>query len=151
AIARVELADNGARFSVRVTDAAGTAVTSTEAVLTVIADTTPPTVVSATGIDITTVKVVFSEPVSAASAEVATNYQINGNVTIQATKLEGDSTVVLTTSQQTFKTTYTLTINGIRDRSVAANHIASDTHATFTTPTPRVAFAVQSRASGVSW
>ena len=103
--------------------------------LTVIADTIPPTVVSATGMDLTTVNVVFSEPVTAASAEVAANYQISGNVTIQATKLIGDSTVVLTTSQQTFKATYTLTINGIRDRSVAANPIATDTQSTFTTPT----------------
>ena len=147
----VQIQDDQARFSVRVTDAAESSVTSQEAVLTVLADTTAATVVSATGMNVTTVNVVFSEPVTAATAEAKDNYRISGNITVESAKLVGDSTVVLTTIPQTIKASYTLTINGIRDRSAAGNQIATDTQATFRTPTPTVAIPLQHRASGVSW
>lgn len=70
--------DNGAKFSVRISIIGGNTETSSEATLTVAADTIRPTVVSAStdaaGVNVT---VTFSEPMGA-SAAIAGNYTING-------------------------------------------------------------------------
>lgn len=88
--------------------------TSTDATVTVTADTTPPTVVSATpGADNASVTLVFSEPVDAATATAAGNITINGlavnNVTVNGT------TVQLSTAAQAEGAPYTITLKGIKD------------------------------------
>jgi hypothetical protein len=71
-------ADNGARFSVRVSILGGATITSPEALLTVEADTIRPTVVSATTTGAgSTIVITYSEPMGA-SVESPATYAING-------------------------------------------------------------------------
>jgi hypothetical protein len=129
----VAAADTGAKFKCTVTSSLGT-VTSQEATLTVKSDTTPPALVSVTASnDLKHVTVVFSKPVTQASAEVTANYQIAG-LTISAASLSSsdNATVVLTTSSQAENTGYTLTVNNIKDTSTAGNTIAANTTKAFT-------------------
>lgn len=132
AIANAPFTDNGARFSVVVSGAQGSPVTSAEAVLTVTQDATAPTVVSASGGgDFVSVTVMFSERMDQATAETSGNYQISGNVSVSAATLVNDTTVVLTTSRQTGGQTYTLTLNNLRDRAATPNTIAAGTTVEF--------------------
>jgi hypothetical protein len=119
--------DNGATFRA-IVSLAGTSVTSQVATLTVTADTIPPTLVSALRpfASATTVRVVFSEPVTAATANSAANYSINnGAVAVTAAALATDGkTVDLTTAAIAKGTSNTLTVNGVRDTGnnpIAAN------------------------------
>jgi len=125
----VSAADNGAQFTVTVTGAAGSPVTSNPATLTVNTDTTPPTIVSAAGGSTSTsplsgVSVVFSERMDATSAGTAGNYSISGGVTISGVIVLDDTRVVLRTSAQTPSTTYTLTVNNLKDLAATPNTIA---------------------------
>jgi hypothetical protein len=118
-----------------------TSVTTQEATLNVTADKAPPAVVSAAGSDDSKhVTVVFSEPVTASSAQNANNYRIN-NLTVTAAALSTNdhATVLLTTSVQAPATVYTVTINNIKDTSSAANAIAADTKITFKSEELKVA------------
>jgi hypothetical protein len=85
-------ADNGAKFSVQVSMVGVASQTSSEAILTVGADTTRPTVLSvvanAAGTSLT---VTYSEPMGP-SAAVAGNYTINGTAASSVT-LDGTATV----------------------------------------------------------
>lgn len=96
------------------------------------AETVPPTLVSAVRscLDLSSVRVVFSEPVGAASSQNAANYSITSydGQTIpvsSAVREAGLSSVVLTTSAPlTNGNIYTLTVNNVRDFSgntIAAN------------------------------
>ena len=133
-------ADNGAAYKCTVANALGT-VTSTAATLTVKSDTTPPTVVSAkASVDFTHVTLVFSEPVTVASAETTGNYKFDNGLTVSAAALDTNifKTVVLTTSAQQPALTYTITINGVKDQSYGANPIAADTKVTFVSESLKV-------------
>ncbi len=145
--------DAGAQFSVRVGDASGSSVVSASAtLLTVTPDTTPPTLVSATGLDFMHVQVVFSKPVTLATAESVTNYLISDSICVSGAELTIDpTTVLLTTCPQTASSTYTLTVSGVRDATSGNNLIAPGTTATFTTPLPLITLPVQHRAAGVQW
>ncbi len=64
----------------------------------------------------------FNETVTRESAENTDNYEINGGITVDAAVLEEDNlSVVLTTSALAEKTTYSLTVSNIVDRSPNAN------------------------------
>ena len=128
----VTLADHGASFRCVVTNSYGTA-TSTSASLTVLADTTPPTIVSVGNLgEPTRVTVLYSEPVEAATATNPGNYGLNSGANVQAAVFGGDTrTIVLTTSTLSVGTTYTLTVNNVRDRASTPNTIAPGTQATF--------------------
>jgi hypothetical protein len=96
----------------------------------------PPTVASITGSALfNSVRVTFSEPLDPVSATTAANYSLNNGVTISSATLhsasaEGDSnTVVLATSLQPTNTSFTLTINNVKD--VSGNTIVANTQATF--------------------
>ncbi len=107
---------NAGQFTVVVSNGLGTATSS--AALTVIPDTTPPTLASADRdyVSSTTVSVVFSKAVSAATATVAANYAINNGVTVSSAVIGATpDTVVLTTSPITFGPAYALTVNGVAD------------------------------------
>lgn len=125
-------ADNGAKFSVVVGGAQGTA-TSGEATLTVNKDVTPPTIVSAAGSpSYTKATLSFSEPVDPATATVLANYSISPALAISAAEVRDLTNVVLTTAKQTpGATAYTVTVNGVKD--IPGNTIAANSQVTFYT------------------
>jgi hypothetical protein len=95
-------------------------------------DTTPPTISSVTA-DETSVMVVFSEPVEQTSAETISNYTIDNGITISNAILNADlRSITLITNPHTDGTTYTLTINNVRDRASTPNTIAPNSIATYT-------------------
>jgi hypothetical protein len=123
-------ADNGAKFSALVA-VQGKSATSTEATLTVTADSAPPTVASATGSGtFNSVTLVFSEPVVAPSATTAANYTVSGGVTVSAATLVNATTVQLSTSTQAENTPYTVTVSNVQDN--AGNTIAANSTVSFT-------------------
>jgi len=86
-IPSVAVSDSGAKYSVKITDASGSA-TSSEALLTVNADSTAPTLVTAYPYSFNEVIVVFSEPIPDATAlqgssfTLSTGQPINGVVRV---------------------------------------------------------------------
>jgi hypothetical protein len=118
---------NAGQFTIVVSNALGTATSSVA--LTVIPDTTPPTLVSADRdyVSSTTVSVVFSKAVSAATATATANYAINSGVTVSSAVIGATpDTVVLTTSPITFGPAYVLTVHGVSDQD--GNVIAAGSH-----------------------
>ncbi|HLX65153.1 MAG TPA: Ig-like domain-containing protein, partial [Planctomycetota bacterium] len=98
-----------------------------------LADTTPPTISSVFSVNTNTkVTVVFSEPLDPTSAVNIANYGITpGPITISNAAQSADqTTVTLTTSPLAGATTYTLTVNNVKD--VALNTILPNSTATFT-------------------
>ena len=129
----VAMADSGSTFRCFIANAQGTTNTS-EAVLTVLPDTTRPALTSVANLgDNQSITVYFSEPVENASGSVAANYTINNGVTV-LTAAPGDDarSVVLTTSPLQFLTTYLLTVNNVRDRAVIPNTILPNSQMSFT-------------------
>ena len=104
-----------------------------KSVTPIAADVTRPTVVRITGSAfLTNVTIGFSEAVTNSTASVAANYQIAGLPVYGAWLKPDGSNVVLATAPQTPGTTYTVVINNIRDCSLNANVIATDTTTNFT-------------------
>jgi uncharacterized repeat protein (TIGR03806 family) len=124
------LADNGKVFRCVVSNASG-AVTSSPATLTVVADITPPSLVSALNQDQTHITIVFSEPLEAASATNASNYSVNGGITVQGATLVSAQTVSLTVTLLTFSNSYTVTVNNVHDRASIPNTIAINSQISF--------------------
>ena len=131
-LATTTLADNGAQFSVTVSNAFSS-VTSGGATLTVLAETNPPTLARlAGGPTMDRVVLAFSEPVMAATANNAANYRLSGGLNVLAARLQPDQTnVVLTTSLQPEGVPCSLTVTGVTD--VASLHNAANTTSNFTT------------------
>lgn len=137
AFASVTLADAGT-YAVVVSNQYGS-VTSSNVVLTVKpADTVAPTMQYAAGTkSFTGVRIWFSESLNQASAETVANYQISGGLTVSAAKLAaapgqaGDNIVELTTSAQAPGTTYTVTVNNVKDQSAPGNSIAAGSAISF--------------------
>lgn len=129
----VALSDNASTFSCAITNNYGWTNSAT-ATLTVLPDTTRPTILSAVNLgDNTRVTVLYSEPVEAASATNASNYALNLGASISAARFAGDDrTVVLTTSPLNNGPTYTLTVNNVRDRATTPNTILPNSTAQFT-------------------
>lgn len=125
-IARVSHADNGAKFKAVVTGAQGSA-TSDEAVLTVNADTTPPTVLLASTRLGTSVIVEFSEYMDAASATNTANYAIAG-ITFTGATLSDDGMVVTLTLSGSLPANFEVTLGGMKD--FAGNAIPAGTKVT---------------------
>src|SRR5262249_29891038 len=107
--------NNGQVYSCAVSDASGS-ITSVLATLTVIADTNPPTLVSAASVGQSTLAIAFSKPVEAASAANALNYTVSGALSVSAASLADPQTVWLTVSPVTYGSNYTVTVNNVRDR-----------------------------------
>jgi hypothetical protein len=105
-------------YTVTVNGAQGSA-TSNAAVLTVSSDSEAPTIALATGSDaFNAVKVVFSEPVDAATGGNASNFKLSGGLTISGASVgaaPNDNTVILQTSKQSVGTEYTVTVNNVQD------------------------------------
>ena len=127
----VTLADQGARFSVALTNKYGAAL-SEEAVLTVIPDLTIPTLVKVENRANRILKVTFSEALLASRAQIAANYQVSGNASVEGAVLEPDGqTVVLTVSPLIYGESYTLTVSGVSDRAGAPNFILPRSQSSF--------------------
>jgi hypothetical protein len=128
----VAASDNGAQFRCAITNSQGST-NSSAATLTVLADTTPPTIASVANLgDNTLLTILFSEPVEPASATNPLNYGINNGVGVNTSSFGGDMrTIVLRTSPMSVGVVYTLTVNNVRDRAATPNTIAPNTQATF--------------------
>jgi len=88
-------------------------------------DQTPPTIETAAGAD-EKIRVVFSEPVERASAENASNYAVDGDVSINAAALASDQrSVTLTPSALTDGAEYILSIKNIKDQAKVPNTLVS--------------------------
>jgi hypothetical protein len=96
-------------------------------------DTVPPTITKVTGSSsFNRVTVTFSEPVTAATAGVVSNYSFAGTpgLTISAVTVLNSTNVALTTSAQAEGASYTLRVSNIKDTSAAGNTITANTQAT---------------------
>ena len=95
---------------------------SGEASATTGSDENPPKLSSVAAQSATSVKVVFNEPVTKASAEKTGNYEISDGIGVSGASLDGDNTsVMLTVSTLTLKKTYTLNVSNITDRAATPN------------------------------
>ncbi|HKQ39318.1 MAG TPA: immunoglobulin domain-containing protein [Verrucomicrobiae bacterium] len=130
------IGDDGAKFKVSVSLAGGTVLTSSEALLRVSNDTTPPTALSAsTDAYGTNLTVVYSEVMDATTTANAANYQVDGGaVTITAATLVNPTTAQLSLGQALAGcVNHTVRITGVRDQF--QNVIAtSPTNLTFLAP-----------------
>ena len=124
-IVSTDMTNNGATFKVVVSNSSGN-VTSSEATLFINADTISPTILAAFVIQDNRVDVMYSEEVTAITAENIDNYQFNLGINIISAVLSDDQkTVKLQTSPLSPDISYTVTVNNIRDISTA-NQIAVD-------------------------
>jgi hypothetical protein len=117
--------ENNHQIKVRVSNPANAAgVTSTAAILTVIRDTTPPTVLKASASsDGNQVTVVFSKPVDVNNTAVdPSNYSINQGVVISyITSLSGTTVALHLTTPLPGGFSYILSIHGVQDTSSTPN------------------------------
>lgn len=102
-------------------------------VITPLGTPNPPAIISVKGqVDRRHVQITFSKPVEDAAATVS-NFGLSGGLSISAAELDPATkrTVTLTTSQQSLNTLYTVTVNGVRDRTPQHNTIASNSTGSF--------------------
>ena len=98
------------------------AATSTVAHLSMAPDQIPPTLVAAFATnDFNTVLVVFSEPVSAATATDVSHYSFSPAVTILSAQQVAPNQVLLVTSGRDPQFEYTLSVAGVTDQADVAN------------------------------
>ena len=99
----------------------------------------PPILVEATSpLGGSTVVLTFSKPMADSATNIA-NYALSGGLTVTRAVLEPNNKlkVTLTTSLQTPATTYTVTVNGLRDRTAGQVPIAPNSTASFTSSRAR--------------
>ncbi len=122
----VTLADSTSRYRCAITNSLGTT-NSSEAILTVLPDTTRPTVTTVGNLgDDTIVFVAFSEAVEAASATNTANYVVSNAVNVLRASLGQDGrTVILTTTPMPAGVTNLITISAVRDRASTPNSMLS--------------------------
>jgi len=165
------LADTGAKPDLTttaipgITDLAGNPLAQIDTLSVVEQDTAKPIVISATGSGEIGVSILFSESVFAGTAEIIGNYNIVESttllpLTVTSSVMSGGAgvngnKVVLTTSAQTFNTTYTITVNAnVTDLATIANGVNpvanSGTFSGFTPIATAVAGAGQ-RQNTISW
>ncbi|MDB6039503.1 MAG: Spore coat protein CotH, partial [Verrucomicrobiales bacterium] len=126
-----QLSDEGVAFSAILTNKLGSTNT-TAAILHVTADTTPPTITGIFNLSSTSLQLTYSEPVDSTFAIQASNYALSGGATVSAAVFGGDNrTIVLTTSPLAFGSSYTLTVNNVKDRAQTANTIPANSSINF--------------------
>ncbi|HXG46860.1 MAG TPA: lamin tail domain-containing protein, partial [Methylomirabilota bacterium] len=142
-IEEVRLADDGAQFSVLATNLVNnTGERSTNATLSVIPDLAPPQLVGAAASSqssltrLDAVSVAFNEKIEPTSAQDLANYTLTGPegvVAVATATLDaGGRSVLLATPELVPGASYTLAVNGVRDRAAAANVIAPGSQIVFT-------------------
>ncbi|MFM8359715.1 MAG: hypothetical protein ACKOET_14305, partial [Verrucomicrobiota bacterium] len=122
------LSANGARLAVTAGNAIGS-ITSADALLTVTPDLVPPVVLRAFNNQLTNVVVEFDEPVLVPG--VAALALDHGAVVTAVAPGDTTRRLNLAVSGLAYGTTYTLTLTGVRDRSVAGNTVAPNTTVRF--------------------
>ncbi|MFM1768283.1 MAG: hypothetical protein RJA22_812 [Verrucomicrobiota bacterium] len=134
----IPLSDNGAQFfCVASNFIPGTGsffATSQVATLTVNADLTPPTLASAAAAGVSDILVTFSEPVDAADAADAINYEVRAagtNLLIVSAVSSGPRAARLTVNAPFGCAYYEVTVNNVRDVSTAQNPVAPNSKAGF--------------------
>lgn len=121
----VSLADHQAVYRVVVANSEGS-VTSADATLTVIPDTTPPKVRSVINLGIDRLQIRFSEPALGASR--ASAYRLNHEASVLSATLDADGrTAILSTTPLALRSSYTIQVSGITDAAAARNPIAPNT------------------------
>jgi hypothetical protein len=121
-----QLADNGAKFSVKIANGNGSynEPLSNDAVLTVSNDSTAPAVLKIAGTAaLNKVVITFDEPLDAVTSQALTSYSIAGLQITSAILAADGKTVTLTTSAQTQGTRYDVVINGVTDVISANNKV----------------------------
>jgi hypothetical protein len=133
-----QLVDDGAGFSVLITNSSGSA-TSTVATLTVSADLIAPTILLVTNTpDFNQLKVVFSERVDAAAGE-SFNYFMPGVNIVDAIRAPNGSNVTLIVEPGLIDGNfYSLNVAGISDLAATPNIIDPATHYDFQAGNPPV-------------
>jgi hypothetical protein len=123
--------NNGRTYSCVLSNSSGS-VTSAPAILTVIGDTTPPTLISAKNGTLTNVVVRYSESVEVTSATNRLNYSISPSATVSSVLMLDAQSILLLVSPLAAGTTYTVTVNGVRDLAATPNTIAANSKISFT-------------------
>ncbi|MCF6324798.1 MAG: Ig-like domain-containing protein, partial [Gammaproteobacteria bacterium] len=127
----VSASDSGSTYYVKVSNSLGSDI-SMSAELTVLSDTTAPTLLS-TAASSTRVDIRFSEAVSSASAETISNYQLSLGITVTNASLSDDGrTISLTLSELTPDTNYTVSVSSVQDLAQTPNTIAAQSSINFT-------------------
>ena len=143
--------ENGHLIRVRVTNPANptTGVTSGAATLTVIRDTTPPTVLKANAdVSGAMVTVVYSEPVND-TAQNSSNYGIDQGVTINSvSRLDASRVVLNLLTPMPRGLSYTLSIHGVQDTASSPPNTIAPTEVHFRTYVFQVGAATHKMYSG---
>jgi hypothetical protein len=130
-IGPVTLADNGARYRAFLTNALGTALSS-EAILTVTADTVAPRFVRAFNDSPNTITLEFSEAVNLPTGSLTTAFQITPALDVSsATTGDVPNRLRLTVPVLVSGTRYTVRVTGVTDRAAAANPVTPGSTASF--------------------
>ncbi len=113
-------------FALAAYDHANNASALTAAISGVAGDSQAPTLVAAAALNLTQLRVAFSEALEKSSAEKAAHYTITPAVAVQSASLQSDGkSVVLTTAGHTAGATYTLVVKGVRDLGIPRNALAA--------------------------
>ncbi len=132
-VSPIRMSDDGARFRCVVRNDLGVEV-SNEAVLSVLPDRSPPTLISARNLGLNAVEVTFSEPVAAPSATTPDNYRLSGGATVTGVTYGSTPSVVrLVTSTLAVGASYALVVSNVLDLAQAPNAILPDSSVTFIT------------------
>lgn len=128
----VALSDSGSFFRCVASNSYGTT-NSTEATLTVLPDTTAPALSSVYNLGSPDgVTVLFTEPVDAVTATDPGNYTLDNQAVVTGVRFAGDTkTLYLATTPLQYGTTYTLTVNNVKDCATTPNVIAAQSSRTF--------------------
>jgi hypothetical protein len=130
-LAPVRLADQGARYRVRLSNTQG-AVDSLEAVLTVTPDVTQPQALRALMSRTNVVLITFSEGVRVPTGTPTAHFAIDQGVLMQSVSAGPTSAdLLLNVSGLQFGVVYTITLNGISDLAQTPNFIDPDSRITF--------------------
>jgi regulation of enolase protein 1 (concanavalin A-like superfamily) len=133
-LTNVPLSASGSSLDCIITNALGS-VTSAPALLIVLRDTNPPTLLQAYNVGLADVTIQYSKAVSPATATNKANYAISPAVAISGATMTDSQTVALTVSTLTLGTNYVVTVNGIRDLANSPNTIAPNSQIQFVAST----------------
>ena len=123
--------DNSQVYSCVVSSASGS-ITSAPALLTVIPDTTPPTVLQTLYQNPTNVLIQFSEPLDPSTATNVANYAFtNGLPVLAATLGANNQSITLSTAPLASGSNFVLVLNGLEDLASTPNVIATNTTVSF--------------------
>lgn len=119
-------------------------------------DTTGPKIDGIQALSNTSVKVIFTEDVDAATATVAANYVINNDLSVSSAVVDSndDNVIWLTTSAQKTNTTYKLTVSNVKDEygnAISASNVAYFNGMAADDTEPKVASAVASVSNGTTY